>query len=190
MPPVPADAAALIGAFLSRRGVTSPLGVFTVVWTCNVGGALAVYFAVRGRGRRFLATKRGRRLLAPDALAVIRREYLRFGVLGIFLARFLPGIRAVVPPFAGISDIPPLRTAIPIAAHSAVWYGGITILGALLGAEWGAIVALLGGVNRALAVAAAVVVALWLALAYARARRRRRERVNGPKGTPEAGEAP
>jgi membrane protein DedA with SNARE-associated domain/uncharacterized tellurite resistance protein B-like protein len=177
VPPVPADAAVLLGAFLSHRGVTDPLAVFIVVWVCNVGGALAVYLVARRYGRRLFASPRGRRLVAPEAVAVIEREYLRFGIGGIFLARFLPGIRAVVPPFAGIVDLSFSRAAVPIALASAVWYGGVTILGSVLGAQWERIAAILASVNQALGLLALVVVAAWGARIYLRARRRRRERV-------------
>jgi membrane protein DedA with SNARE-associated domain/uncharacterized tellurite resistance protein B-like protein len=177
IPPVPADAAVLLGAFLSHRGVTSPVVVFAVVWVCNVAGALGVYLLARRYGRRLFATPRGRRLLAPEAIAVIEREYLRFGLLGIFLARLLPGIRAVVPPFAGMIRLPPARVAVPIVAHSAIWYGGVTLAGSLIGAEWERLSALLGHVNRTLAYVAASVAVAWAARAYLRARRRRRERV-------------
>ena len=36
--------------------------------------------------------------MAPEAIAVIERDYLRLGVFGLIVARFLPGIRSVVPP--------------------------------------------------------------------------------------------
>jgi membrane protein DedA with SNARE-associated domain/uncharacterized tellurite resistance protein B-like protein len=177
IPPVPADAAVLLGAFLSHSGVTSPGLVFAVVWVCNVTGALGVYVVARRYGQRLFASSRGRKLVTPEAIAVVEREYLRFGLLGIFFARFLPGIRAVVPPFAGIVQLSPWRIALPIVAHSALWYGGVTLAGTLLGAEWSRLSGLLAQVNRALGIAAGAVVVVWAVLAYLRARRRRRERV-------------
>ncbi len=177
VPPVPADAAVLLGGFLSHRGVTNPFAVFLVVWLANVGGAAAVYLVARRYGRRLFASPRGRKLLAPEAVAVIEREYLRFGVAGIFFARFLPGIRAVVPPFAGIVNLSPLRAGIPVALASGVWYGGVTILGSVLGAQWEHIAAILANVNRTLGLVALVVGVGWGVRVYLRARQRRRERV-------------
>ena len=176
IPPIPSDAAVALGAFLSHRGVTTPLLVFLVVWVCNVAGAIGVYYAARKYGRRIFDTGAGRRLLTPRSLAAIEREYLRFGVVGIFLARFLPGFRAVVAPFAGIMALPAQRAIVPMALASALWYGGLTILGTALGAEWSRIAALLSGANHTLAalavVAALVVLFRWLV-------RRRRERHAG-----------
>ena len=177
VPPVPADAAVLLGAFLSHRGVTDPGLVFAVVWVANVSGAIGVYLVARRYGRQFFASTRGRRLLAPEAIAVIEREYLRFGLLGIFLARFLPGIRAVVPPFAGIVSLSFPRAVLPIALASGIWYGGVTLLGSVLGASWERIAAILADVNRTLGIAAVALIAAWGIWVYVRARRRARGRV-------------
>jgi membrane protein DedA with SNARE-associated domain/uncharacterized tellurite resistance protein B-like protein len=176
LPPVPSDAAVALGAFLSHRGLTTPFLVFLVTWLANLVGAALVYVAARRYGRRLFASPTGRRLLAPRSLAVIEREYLRFGTVGIFLSRFLPGIRAVVPPFAGLVGLSPARTLIPMGIASAIWYGGITTLGALIGSSWDRIVAIVAGVNRTLAVAAAVVAVaavVWY-LIYRRGRARER----------------
>jgi membrane protein DedA with SNARE-associated domain len=176
-PPVPSDAAVLLGAFLSRRGVTSSPAVFLVVWLANVAGAMGVYFAARRYGRRLFDTATGRRILTPHAIAAIEREYLRFGIGGIFIARFLPGIRAVVPPFAGIVNLSPLRAGLPIVLASGIWYGGLTLLGAELGAHWDRISGILSGLNRTLAWLAVLVLGAWALTAWLRSIRRRRERV-------------
>lgn len=177
VPPVPSDAAVALGAFLSHRGLTTPVMVFLVTWSANLAGAAGVYFAARRYGRRLFASRTGQRLLAPRSLAVIEREYLRFGIAGIFLSRFLPGVRAVVPPFAGLIDLGWVRTLGPMGIASAIWYGGITFVGAVIGAEWNRIVGILSGVNRTLAIATGVLVAGGLAWAWVARRRRRRERI-------------
>jgi membrane protein DedA with SNARE-associated domain/uncharacterized tellurite resistance protein B-like protein len=177
IPPVPSDAAVALGAFLSNRGVTTPLGVFLVTWTANLAGATAVYYAARRYGRRLFATSTGRRLLAPRSLAIIEREYLRFGVAGIFVSRFLPGIRAVVPPFAGLVNLGPLRTLVPTGVASAIWYGGITLLGSLIGAEWDRINHILLSVNRTLGIVTAGLLAAGFTWYLVRRRKRQRERV-------------
>jgi membrane protein DedA with SNARE-associated domain/uncharacterized tellurite resistance protein B-like protein len=177
LPPVPSDAAVALGSFLSHRHVTTPLAVFLVTWTANLAGAAGVYLAARRYGRRLFASPTGRRLLAPRSLAVMEREYLRFGVIGIFLSRFLPGIRAVIPPFAGLVGLGAMRTFVPIGIASAIWYGGITLVGAVIGAEWSRITALIAGVNRTLGVLALVLASAAAAWYLVRRRQRRRERV-------------
>jgi len=136
-----------------------------------------VYFVARRYGRRLFATRTGRRLLRPRSLAIIEREYLRFGVAGIFVSRFLPGIRAVVPPFAGLVGLSPLRTLLPMALASGIWYGSITILGTLIGSNWERINQIVTGVNRTLGIATLLLMAVGLVWYLARRRRRQRERV-------------
>ena len=95
-------------------------------------------------------------------------------MLGIFIARFLPGFRAVVAPFAGLAALGPARALVPMALASAVWYGAITVAATALGAEWSRIELVLQRLNRSLAAAgavAAVAVIVWLVI-----RRRRRAR--------------
>ncbi len=174
LPVIPADTVVALGAFLSHRGLTSPLGVFLATWAANCAGAAAVYFATFRYGRSFMDTGFGRRLVTPAGIAVIEREYARFGVAGIVLARFLPGVRAIVPAFAGLVRLEPARALIPICLASGIWYGAITLLAARVGAEWDTIVRWLTGVNRAMAVVAVVVIVVVIVAVMRRRRERRR----------------
>ncbi len=176
-PPVPTDLVAALGAFLSQRGVTDPILVFVIVWVCNVSGAAGVYFAARRYGRRFLAGRAGRRLLSPTALATVEREYMRFGVAGIFLGRLLPGIRAVVAPFAGMVHLSAPRAIVPMALASALWYGAVVTAATMVGAEWSRIELLLVRFNRTLAIVAVVAAIAIVVAVLLRARRRRHARV-------------
>jgi membrane protein DedA with SNARE-associated domain/uncharacterized tellurite resistance protein B-like protein len=151
--------------------------VFLVTWSANLVGAAAVYVGARKFGRRLFATQTGRRLLAPRSLALIERGYLRFGTIGIFLSRFLPGFRAVVPPFAGLVGLGAWRTFIPMAIASAIWYGGITVVGTLIGSNWERILGILAGVNRTLGIITLLVVAAAVVLVWRNRRRRATERV-------------
>jgi len=194
VPPVPADMAVALGAFLTHRGVTTLPAVFAVTFTANVLGAAGVYFAARRFGRRFFRSGAGRRLLAPGAIAAMEREYLRFGVVGIFFARLLPGIRAVVAPFAGLANLSTARSLIPIAMASALWYGAITVLGAAIGAEWERIATVIGNVNKTLGLVALAGLAVGAYVFWKKRKRRpgRRlwgafRRAIGPSATDEGG---
>src|SRR5690606_8127505 len=175
IPPVPADTAVALGAFLSHRGVTTLPLVFAVTWTANMLGAAGIYFAARRYGRRLFATPAGRRLLAPGAIAAIEREYLRFGVFGIFLGRFLPGIRAVVAPFAGLANLSAPRALIPMGIASAIWYGGVAFVGSAIGANWAEIEALIRGLNLTLGAVALVLLIVIAIVVLVRRRQRGRQ---------------
>ena len=100
-PPVPADVAVVLGGFLAQRGLTSAPVLGVACWLANTTSAAAMYFYARRRGPRFFESGWRRKLMPPEAIAAIQTAYERHGVLGIFLSRFLPGVRAAVTPFAG-----------------------------------------------------------------------------------------
>lgn len=179
-PPSPSDIFVVLAAFLSRRGTMEPIEIFLVAWGFGTAGAILVYWASRRFGRRFFQGRLGRRLMTPGTFAAIEREYLRFGVVGIFFFRMLPAFRAVVAPFAGLVNLGAARTLIPITLACAVWYGGLVLLGDAVGSEWDTIQGTLKGLNRGLGVAALAVLGL-VVFFVVRRRRTSKARVEGLK---------
>jgi membrane protein DedA with SNARE-associated domain len=173
-PPVPADVIALTGGFLAGQGVVNPWMAFLIVWACNVGGALVIYLIGRKYGDAFFRTRAGRFLLQPKQMERLSGFYDKHGVKVIFISRFLPAFRAVVPIFAGTSGMSFWRAAVPIAVASAAWYGLIVYLGATAGENWEQIRASVEASGRYLAIAAAVLGAIVLWWWY-RSRREARE---------------
>jgi membrane protein DedA with SNARE-associated domain len=171
-PPVPADVAVALGAFLAHRGeILAPvLGV--LCWLANTLSAAGVYFAARRHGPAFREGW-GRRLVPSEAMTAIEEAYRKHGTLGIFLTRFLPGVRAAVLPFAGIAGVPPLRALVPAASASALWYLFLVEAGVLLGDNWAAVRALVESVNRGLAALAALFALLSFLWLRRQSRRRR-----------------
>ena len=157
VPPVPADTFVLLGSFLSARGPANPWIVWGVTWCCNVGSALAVYWIGHRYGRPFFVTGLGRHILNEHQLTRMRSFYLRFGASAIFLTRFLPGLRSVVPALAGVSHQPFLPVAVTVALASAIWYGALVWLGTIAGRNLEVIVARIQGTNLALLGVASVI---------------------------------
>jgi membrane protein DedA with SNARE-associated domain len=173
-PPSPSDVFVAMAAFLSHRGAYEPTAIFFTALAGGLAGAAAVYGLARRHADRFGQSRLGRKLLPPAAAAFFLKEYGRYGALGMFITRLLPGFRSVVAPFAGLTGLGPVRTMIPIAAAVVLWYGTLTWIGARLGREWEQIRTLLDGINAVLAWAAAVLIALAVAVVVHRRRARRR----------------
>ena len=166
-PPFPADTVVAFGSFLAARGNGSAVGSFLSTWIGNVTGAMAMY----ALGRRYGAEAVERRLTKRgkgDAERRFRDLYQRYGLLAIFLTRFLPGVRAIVPPLAGAFRIPAWGTALMMALASAVWYSIVTYFGYQVGSSWEQLLATLKASQRIVALVAggiAVIGAVvWLAL--------------------------
>jgi len=170
-PPVPADSVIALGALLAGRGVLDAWAVFGVTWGANVASAAGVYVLARRYGRAVFQGRVGSKLLPPHVLGHLENEYHRHGVWGIFLSRLLPVWRAVVPPFAGIAGLSPLRALIPLALASGVWYGAVTYFVVRLGSELDTVLVSLGRVNRVLGAAALVLLAVVALVVWRRMKR-------------------
>ncbi len=178
-PPVPSDMFAALGGFLSHRTALDPVTVWLLIWGTNAGGSILLYLVTRRWGTVFLATRIGRRLLTPGAIAAMEQEYLRFGVAGIFFTRLLPGFRSFVAPFAGLVRLPAAKAIIPIVLAAGLWYGFLVWVGMRLGGEWEAIVRVLGRINGTLGVVAAVIAVAIVVAVVRRIHRRRQDRLWG-----------
>lgn len=159
VPPIPADTFVLLGAFLSVGGRANPWLVLAVTLTANIGSALAVYALARKYGQGFFARGVGHFLLRPHQLERIGVFYQRWGTPAIFMSRFLPAFRAMVPVFAGVTKVPAWKVAPPLVTASAIWYGLLVWLGATAGRNIGAIVAFVESISTVLLVVAGVLIA-------------------------------
>jgi len=170
VPPFPADVIFAFGAFIAAQGRHPITWVFLSAWTGNVAGALFVYYL----GRRYGAERLERQLAgekASEREARLRRLFARYGLPALFLARFIPGVRSIVPPAAGAIRVPVVTTTLLIGAASAIWYGSITFVAFRVGTDWHELRDSLGDFSRTFSVAALGVLALGLVI-WAIVRRR------------------
>ena len=167
-PPVPADTVAAFGSFLAARGNGSAIGAFLATWIGNVGGAMLMYWV----GRRYGAEKLEQRFGGGGARAKVQALYERYGIGALFVSRFLPGVRAIVPPFAGALRLSPVTSALAIGGASAIWYGLIVWLAFTVGDDWEALQTRLAGYGRVITIAAVVIALVGVAIWLVRRRRR------------------
>ncbi len=151
IPAVPADTFVALGGFLSAFGPLDIRLIFAVTWSLNVGSALVMYRVGYTHGRPFFMQGWGQRVLKDHQMDRMTRFYERWGTWAIFWTRFLPGLRAVVPIFAGITQQRVGPVAVPLAAASAIWYGTLIWLGALTGYNLEALSTLLTRTSSVLA---------------------------------------
>ena len=163
-PPLPSDTVVAFGSFLAARGHGTAVGAFLATLAGNLSGAMAM-FAV---GRRYGAARIERRIGTGSSADRLHALYGKYGLFALFVSRFLPGVRALVPPFAGALRLPALRVAAVIGSASAIWYGLITVLAFRVGSDWETLLAHLHvWSGRIVIIAAAVGVAgvmAWLIL--------------------------
>src|SRR3954468_4445313 len=173
-PPVPADTVVALGSWLAARGQGSAFWAFLATWIGNVAGAFAMYLVGRRHGAGWMRRK-------FPALADVKGEqrlrdlHRRYGAAALVLSRFIPGVRALVPPFAGALHLSPLSTMLAIASASGIWYGLVSYLAFRAGADWGALTQTITRSGRVAAIVAGTVIARALLMGWLRARRARAE---------------
>lgn len=160
IPAIPADTFVALGGFLAGTGGLTARSVFAGTWAFNVAGAIFIYLMSHRYGRAFFERGLGRYVLRPHQMERVASFYDRWGTLAIFLSRFLPGIRAVVPVFAGATHQSWPRVVLPIALASAIWYGGLVRIGIFVGQNLRLLDALMARLNTTLGLIALGVVAL------------------------------
>ena len=166
VPPFPSDVVVAFGSFvIAQGGKGTMFGVFVVTWLGNIAGAMIVY----ALGRRYGAERLERRLAGKHAQsrdARIRRMFERYGMPAVFVSRFIPGVRAIVPGFAGALRLSIVYTTLMVATASALWYGLITIVAFRVGSDWERLRLTITQYGRTAAIIGAVLlgigVAVWL----------------------------
>ena len=162
-PPIPADVLIALGAFIAARSNASPIPAFLTVLIGNVAGAMAMYAA----GRKYGATwteKRFHLKHKETADERLNTLYARYGLLALAVGRFIPGVRAIVAPFAGALRASVLGTLAAITLASGVWYGLVTWVAFRAGSNWEELLGTIGRMGKVTAlVAVGIVAAIGLA---------------------------
>ncbi len=104
--------------------------------------------------------------------AKFRELHERYGTPAIFISRFLPGVRSIVPPLAGALGIAPGRMMLAVAFASGLWYGLVTWLAFSAGSNWDVLANRLGMLGRWSGGVAAAIVLVVLGVWWWRRRKR------------------
>jgi len=157
-PPVPADTVVALGSWLAARGQGSAFWAFFATWVGNVAGAGAMYAVGRRHGTAWMH-KRFPALGDEKNERRLRELHGKYGAISLVLSRFIPGVRALVPPFAGALRISPMTTMLSLSLASALWYGMVSYVAFRAGADWGTLMTRITRYGRFAAIGAAIVVA-------------------------------
>ena len=129
--PLPVVPLLLAAGALSATGKFNPfLGVGITVLACLIADTIWFYLG-RYRGHRVLGLL-CRISLEPDSC--VRRTqnvYTRYGLRGVVVAKFVPGLSTVAPPLAGMSGVKLDRFLLADGLGSLLYGGGFIFLGYL-----------------------------------------------------------
>jgi membrane protein DedA with SNARE-associated domain len=170
LPPIPADVIVAFGGFLAARANRSSVPTVIAVVVGNVGGAMAMLALGRRYGAAWIH-RHLKRVMGERAEQRVQHWYNQYGLPALFLSRFLPGIRAVVPPLAGAIRVPLGGAIAAIAIASTIWYAAVALIAYRLGAEWEHIMDAIKRFQTVAAIAAGAIVAAGLIMWYILRRR-------------------
>jgi membrane protein DedA with SNARE-associated domain len=116
------------GALVSQTGGSLALMIATA-WVGELTGDWLLYRIGRSLGRRALDSRRFARVLTPARVGVVERHFKERGAWTIFVARFLPGLRAPTFLISGMTGFPQRKFLFADAAAAAITAPLVTYLG-------------------------------------------------------------
>ncbi len=191
LPLVPGDVAAALLAFFAARAGGQLAPTIFMVTAGSVLGALVMWWIGRRFGAEWVAHRIGRLGFgnAEEKIEAAEHKvedaYRQYGWVALFVSRFLPGVRAVVPAAAGALRIPLWEVTAIFTIASGIWYGIISWLAFRVGEDWATVRHQLEVVARDVGLGA-VVAALVLALVGWRLWRRHRAKMKANAKPPAA----
>ena len=126
----------LFAGFDVYQGTQTLAGIIIAGVVGDVLGATIAY-AIGYWGRRELLERHGAKIhMSAARLERPSRWFERYGSPVIFVSRLLPGVRAVFPYAAGVSQMRWWRFFLFTALGSIVWISGLAVLGREVGHNW------------------------------------------------------
>lgn len=179
IPLMPGDVAAALLAFFAARAGGDLAPTILMVTAGSVIGGLIMWWIGRRFGAEWVAHRIGKLGFGGGEEQIEAAEhrvedaYKRYGWMALFVSRFLPGIRAIVPAAAGALKIPFWEVTLIFSVASGLWYGAISWVAFRVGADWASVQQRLEVIARDVGLGA-IIAALVLVLVGWRLWRKRR----------------
>lgn len=175
--PVPSLLVMPFAGFLAQRG-DFDLGAILAINSAGAltGSVASYYFGALG-GKPALLKYGKYVLVKPADLQKTEEFFARHGAWTVFIGRFVPVVRHVISVPAGIARMPMRAFLLQTFLGSALWGGGLMVVGYVLGQRWQDIARSAKRVDLVIAIAIVLTI---LALAVRFVLRRRREKAASP----------
>jgi membrane protein DedA with SNARE-associated domain len=161
--PLPSIPLLLASGALIRTG---RLGAVPAVACCAIGAGIAdsIWFYVgKGGGRRVLRLL-CRVSLEPDScVRQTENAFLKYGLRGLLVSKFIPGLNTVAAPLAGNSKAPYRTFLLYDLSGAALWSGAYLGLGYLFSEQLETLLAYASQMGSSLVALVLVLTALWIA---------------------------
>ncbi len=120
--------------FLVSSGKLEFLPIVIVGTIGNTIGNVILYEVSRRKGLKYVTRWR---MFHEEKIMKLQRAFKRRGSVIIFIGKFLPGVKVVIPVVAGIAIMNRLMYIVIIKVTSLLWAVGLTYFGVYLGGNTG-----------------------------------------------------
>lgn len=163
-PPSPSDLVVVIGGSLVGTGTLNFIPTLFVTTTGSILGFMTLFFIGWMLDKKVI--KSGKlKFISLEAVLKVEAWFNKYGFWIIALNRFLPGTRAVVSFFAGMSRLDVKKTVILSTISAFLWNFLIIYLGMLFGENVEKVDRLLDTYSN-IVIVATVIIVLFFALRY------------------------
>lgn len=128
---LPGDSLLFAAGLLAASGFFNPFGLIALVVIAAIIGDTTGYWLGWHSGKRFL--HKYPRIIKPEYILRTEQFYERWGGHAVIFARFVPIVRTLVPPLAGIGNMNYKRFLRFNVIGALLWSPIIILLGYLLG---------------------------------------------------------
>ena len=160
--PVPSEVILPFSGFLASRGV---FDFWTVVFLGGFGnlvGSLVSYYLAYYYGRKPVVFLSKYLLLREEDLEKAETWFKRFGILSVFIARFVPVIRTFISFPAGMFKVNIWKFTLLTFVGSFLWSAVLTWLGFVLGENWETLGGYFRQFDYAIAILFILIAAWWV----------------------------
>lgn len=136
--PIPEETILILAGYLVWEGklrlpIVLGVGVVSAILGDNLG-----YWLGREFGRRTVERYERWIFVTPARLDATQRIVARYGPLAVFAARFIPGVRFLAGPVAGITGVRPLPFIVANVLGASLYVPASVGIGYAVGLGWGA----------------------------------------------------
>lgn len=142
--PIPEETILMLAGYLVWEGklqlpIVLAVGIASAILGDNLG-----YWLGRKFGRRAVERYERWIFVTPERLDATQRIVARYGPLAVFAARFLPGVRFLAGPVAGITGVRPLPFIVANVLGASLYVPASVGIGYAVGLGWGEYLSQLG----------------------------------------------
>jgi membrane-associated protein len=135
--PIPEETILILAGYLVWEGKLRLPIVVAVGLVSAIAGDNLGYWIGRAFGRRAVERYERWLFVTPARLDTMQRVVARYGPLAVFAARFLPGLRFLAGPVAGISGLRPMPFILANILGASLYVPAAVGIGYAVGLGWG-----------------------------------------------------